>query len=458
MSERSDRRTPRSPDSPPRQKSFKPRPLPPSARTRAAAAELLMITLDQKRMFDEALSQSERFEQLKGPDRGFARAMASAALRHLGQIDDVLNPLLQRPISTASPGARALLRIGAAQLWCLGTPVHAAVAETVTAASALDGTHNAGGFLNAVLRKANDRKTDFADQPVLNIWPEWLRGAFTDSLGTERAAQFAKASLEIPALDITGAPGRIEEIATDTGGQLLPPETVRIHGAGSPEELPGYDAGLWWVQDRAAQAPVQVMGDVAGQRVLDLCAAPGGKSLQLAARGAHVTALDRSAARLRRLRSNATRTRLLDRITIVEGNAETWRPEAPADLILLDAPCSALGTLRRHPEGAWIKDVSDVTRFPEVQLRLLQAAMEMLSPGGMIVYCVCSPLRAEGRDVVEAALQDSNWVRDPIRPEESSLPERWATPEGDLLTLPDPAQSDGLNDAFFISRIRRAPH
>ena len=432
-----------------------PPPLTPGVRARIAAADLLMRTLEERRTFDEALARSDAFSGLSGPDRGFARAMASAALRHLGRIDSALAPFLQRPLDTATPGARALLRIGGAQLFVLGTSDHAAVSETVAAAGRLPGTANAAGFLNAVLRKAARAVAAFEATPALSAWPAWLRGAMIDSLGRDASEAYARAALEVPALDVTGAPDDIEDIAALTDGRVLAPETVRMEGAGSPEDLPGYEAGQWWVQDRAAQVPAQLFGDVAGRTVLDLCAAPGGKTLQLAARGAQVVALDRSRSRLKRLKANARRTGLAERIRVVEANAESWSPEAQVDHILLDAPCSALGTLRRHPEGAWIKSVDDVAGFPTVQSRLLAAAAEMLSPGGTLVYCVCSPIRAEGVDVVEAALAEGLFARAPIDAGAAGLPRHWATSEGDLLTLPDPDLPDGLNDAFHISRLRR---
>ena len=173
--------------------------------------------------------------------------------------------------------------------------------------------------------------------------------------------------------------------------------------AGDVSALEGYEAGEWWVQDVAAALPVHLLGAHPGETVLDLCAAPGGKTMQLAATGAQVTALDRSAARLERVEENLARTKLDATVEIVTAKLEDWTPPALADRVLLDAPCSALGTLRRHPEGAWIKSSDDIARFPEVQARLIRAAAGMLTPGGTLVYCVCTPLSREGRDVVKVA-------------------------------------------------------
>jgi len=431
------------------------RPPPAGATSRIAAADLLILTLEEGRTFDEALARSESFAALTGPDRGFARAMASAALRHLGRIDTALTPLLERPLDTATAGARGLLRVGAAQLFVLGTSDHAAVSETVAAAGHLPGTANATGFLNAVLRRAAEAQDGFDAIPAIATWPAWLQGAFADSLGRAASEAYARAALEIPALDLAGAPDGIAAIAEATGGRRLAPDTVRLDDAGPPENLPFYEEGRWWVQDRAAQVPVHLFGDISGETVIDLCAAPGGKSLQLAARGAKVIAIDRSRARLKRLKANAQRTGLADRIEMVEADAETWRPTGKVSRILLDAPCSALGTLRRHPEGAWIKAADDIARFPEVQSRLLRAAAEMLQPGGELVYCVCSPLRAEGVERVDAMVGEGLFERLPVEAGTLGLPPDWTTPSGDLLTLPDPDQPDGLNDAFHISRLRR---
>jgi 16S rRNA (cytosine967-C5)-methyltransferase len=235
------------------------------------------------------------------------------------------------------------------------------------------------------------------------------------------------------------------------GGPLLVSGSVEATG-GAIEEIPGFADGQWWVQDQAAALPAKLLAAKPGERVLDLCAAPGGKTLQLAATGAAVTALDRSAPRLDRLHENLARTGLTAEVIVADG--ETWSPEAPFDKILLDAPCSALGTLRRHPEGAWIKTEADVARFPAVQARLLAAATRLLAPGGTLVYCVCSPIAAEGRDVVNAALTSASLIRVPVSATECPGFEDCITPEGDVLTLPGPARDC---DAFYIARLALAP-
>lgn len=418
------------------------------AAARRAAGDLLHLTLDRRRTLDEAMAASEPFRALEGADRGFARAIASTALRHLGWIDRGVAPHISRPMAATSPEIRALIRAGAAQIWFMDVAPHAAVSETVDAARLWSGARSGGSFLNAALRRVSETPSPGAYMPPEDIWPDWLRLAFAGGLGDEAARQLASAELTEPALHLTARtdPGAV---AGMTGGALLPSGTVSLK-TGAVESLPGYDDGHWWVQDAAAALPARLLAPAAGERVLDLCAAPGGKTLQLAATGAKVTALDRSANRLDRLTENLARTGLKAEIVVAE--AESWKPPALFPKILVDAPCSALGTLARHPEGAWIKSIADVGRFPAVQARILAAAAGMLEPGGTLVYCVCTPLPSEGREIVEGALAAGLLERRPIDPAECPGFEHCLTAAGDLLTLPAPSQPC---DAFYIARLAR---
>lgn len=420
------------------------------AESRLAAAELLHLTLDKRRTLDEAMELSETYGELEGSDRGFARAIASSALRHLGWIDETVQPFLSRPLAATGIEIRALIRAGAAQVWFLDVAPHAAVNATVDAARLTKGARSGGSFLNAALRRVSEATPPGETLPAEHIWPAWLRVRLTDSLGTEGARALANAQRGEPALHLTAArdPAALSALI---GGPLLASDSVEATG-GAIEEIPGFAEGQWWVQDQAAALPAKLLAAKPGERVLDLCAAPGGKTLQLAATGAAVTALDRSAPRLDRLHENLARTGLTAEVIVADG--ETWSPEAPFDKILLDAPCSALGTLRRHPEGAWIKTEADVARFPAVQARLLAAATRLLAPGGTLVYCVCSPIAAEGRDVVNAALTSASLIRVPVSATECPGFEDCITPEGDVLTLPGPARDC---DAFYIARLALAP-
>lgn len=416
------------------------------AESRLGAAELLHLTLDKRRTLDEAMTLSETYNNLEGPDRGFARAIASSALRHLGWIDSAVQPFLSRPLAATGVEIRALIRAGAAQIWFLDVAPHAAVNATVDAARLTKGSRSGGSFLNAALRRVSEADPPANTQPAEAIWPGWLAADLTASLGADGARALAAAQRAEPALHLTAAKSPAD-LAARVGGPLLASGSVQAP-EGAVEDLPGYADGQWWVQDQAAALPAKLLGAQSSERVLDLCAAPGGKTLQLAATGALVTALDRSAPRLERLRENLARTGLTAEIVVADG--DTWAPDARFDKILLDAPCSALGTLRRHPEGAWIKTAADVARFPAVQARLLTAAAARLSPGGTLIYCVCSPLAAEGLDVVNAALTTGSLVRKAITAAECPGFEDCVTPVGDVLTLPGPSRDC---DAFYIARL-----
>ena len=421
------------------------------AKTRLAAAQLLMLVLEERRTLDEALATTDAFDQLSGPDRGFARAMASAVLRHLGRIDLGISPFLDRPLETATPPSRALLRVGAAQAWLLETPDHAVVGETVAAAKMWPRAQRATGFLNAVLRKVVADRSAFDAAPVEANWSAWLRTMITEGLGAKAAAALADAQTQMPETYLTPKMGDAAALANQVGGTVVADTSVRVE-TNAVDALPGYEEGDWWVQDIAATLPARILGAKAGETVLDICAAPGGKTLQLAATGASVTAIDRSKPRLKRLKQNLWRTKFKGEVEVVQADATEWRPDAPVDRMLLDAPCSALGTLRRHPEGAWIKSPEDVARFPDIQERLLRASLDMLKPGGMLVYCVCSPLPHEGMDVVERVLADTQASRQPIGPEDIQGFEPCLTAHGDLLTLPNGAFG---HDAFYIARLKR---
>lgn len=422
------------------------------ARARKAAADLLIETLDNRRTLDEAMATSEHFERLTGPDRGFARAMASAALRQLGRIDKGLAPFLSRPIETATPPARALLRIGAAQAWLMETPPHAVVSETVDAAKEWARAKSASGFLNAVLRKAVENRSHFDKAAVTAVWPDWLTVTLMTSLGVESTTALAEAQLDEPDLHLTPkSPEQAGAIAEALGGEVIGRESIRVP-TGKVAEMDGFESGDWWVQDAAAALPAKLLGAKPGDLVFDLCAAPGGKTMQLAATGARVIAVDRSATRLEKVTENLARTGLEANVELVEARLEDWAPDDKADLILLDAPCSALGTLQRHPEGAWIKQPDDIARFPDVQARLLRRASDMLKPGGTLVYCVCTPLKSEGVDVVEDVLADGHLARVPVTEDEAGAFGAAITSSGDVLTLP---QAGFRHDSFHISRLRR---
>lgn len=418
------------------------------APVRLAAGHLLHLVLDKRRTLDEAMAADEAFNALEGADRAFARAIASSALRHLGWIDRGVAPLISRPLNATGAEIRALIRAGAAQLWFMDVPPHAAVSETVEAARVWPPARSGGSFLNAALRRVSETPSPAGRMSPLALWPDWLAAALERAYGTEAAEALARAQLDEPRLHLSAKTDAVA-VAEATGGGLLADGTVELAGA-AVDTLPGYSAGDWWVQDAAARLPARLLAPEPGERILDLCAAPGGKTLQLAAAGAEVTALDRSRPRLERLKENLARTGLHADVIVADG--EAWTPPAAFPKILLDAPCSALGTLRRHPEGAWIKTKADAGRFPAVQARLLAAAAGMLVPGGTLIYCVCTPLPAEGADVVEAAINQGLLTRRPVQPGEIPGFEPCLTAAGDVLTLPVPGRN---HDAFYIARLVR---
>jgi 16S rRNA (cytosine967-C5)-methyltransferase len=373
--------------------------------------------------------------------------------------------MLKRPLDELQPPLQALLRIGAAQLWIMNVADHAAVSATVEAAGKWDDARKGGGLINAVLRRAAREGDAFANSPVTAVWPDWLAARMKASLGAAQAEELALAQLDEPPIDLTLRSAEDAEAwAERLEAELLPNGSLRLQSGAGLMELPGFAEGAWWVQDTAAALPAKLLGDVRGQAVADLCAAPGGKAMQLAAMGAKLFAIDMSRQRIARLRENAERAKLP--MTIVESDARMWRPEQPLDAVLLDAPCSALGIIRRHPEGVWRRDPKDLVRYPAIQRALVDAAHDMLRPGGRLVYSVCTPVPEEGREIIAAAIIAGGWKRAVIARAEIAGFQDSLTADGDLLTLPrarvsgaapgvESATAPMNSDAFYIARLER---
>ncbi|MEM9669573.1 MAG: RsmB/NOP family class I SAM-dependent RNA methyltransferase [Pseudomonadota bacterium] len=421
------------------------------ADSRRAAAELLLTVIEKRRTLDDALMETAAYDDLEGSDRAFARAMVSAALRQLGRINSALQPLLNRPLETTTPHARALLQIGAAQIWLMDTQPHAAVSQTVEASKGWPQARKAAGFLNAVLRQLPDQKAAFEKLPFEDIWPDWFREILTAQFDPAAVKALAQQQMSVPSLHLTAKDEDGAALAASVGGEWLAGPSVSLKTA-TVRDVPGYDAGAWWVQDAAAALPARLLGGSEGQTVVDLCAAPGGKTLQLAASGATVFAVDRAKKRLERVAENLSRTGLGSRVSLIHSKGEAWRPEAPVDAVLVDAPCSALGTLRRHPEGPWIKRPNEIATYPNAQKSLLEASLAMLKPGGRLVYCVCSPLRHEGFDVVAACIDELGLARVPIELGEVPGFDHCITSDGDLRTIPGGAFA---HDAFYVARLTK---
>jgi 16S rRNA (cytosine967-C5)-methyltransferase len=416
------------------------------------ALDLLGVVLRRRRPLDDAIEDNAPVHGLSARDRAFARLLVATTLRRLGQIDALIARCLNMPLAPRAAVVHDILRLGVAQLLFLRTPAHAAVATSVDLAQNR-GFLSHKGLVNAVLRRLSvegEKLAQLQDAPRLNT-PDWLWHSWSKSYGEATARAIAAAHLKEAPLDLTlredadGWCGRLE-------ATLLPTGTLRRVPGGSIASLPGYAEGMWWVQDAAAALPARLFGDLAGSEVVDLCAAPGGKTAQLAAAGARVTAVDRSPRRLERLVANFDRLGLP--ISAVAADALTWRPDRPIDAVLLDAPCTTTGAIRRHPDVPHLKLPEDVARLSAVQDGLLRAAVEMVRPGGVLVYCTCSLERAEGPERIDALLDSgAPLMRRPIAPAEIGAPPEWITEAGDLRTLPcHLAEFNGL-DGFYSARL-----
>lgn len=415
---------------------------------RRAATELL-VAVEGGRALDDALAQTPAYDALQGRDRAFARALATETLRWQGVLDAVLARFLQKPLPDSAAHARALLRLGAVQILVMETPPHAAVGETVETANSMGEARGFAKLMNAVLRRVAEQGPDILRQlPEGAHLPAWLFTRWRAEYGANAAA-IAMATLNEAPLDLS-VKSDAEGWAKKLGGVVTPTGSVRLHAHERVEALPGFAEGAWWVQDAAAALPARLLGDVAGKRVLDLCAAPGGKTLQLAAAGARVTAVDKSAARLARLRENLARTKL--EAEVIAADALDFRAE-PFDAILLDAPCASTGTLRRHPDVAWLRRPTDIRALAELQAKLIDAAATLLKPGAPLVYAVCSLEPEEGPGAVAGALK-RGWRRDPFPDPAPVLP--FMNAQGDLRTTPAHWAEMGGLDGFFAARLVRA--
>jgi 16S rRNA (cytosine967-C5)-methyltransferase len=424
--------------------------------SRVVAFEILGQVLDRRRPLDQAIAAHEGFARLEPRDRAFVRNLLATTLRRLGQIDAVLSGCLTHELPPRGRSVMQALRLGAAQLLFLGTPAHAAVDGSVRLADSR-ALASYKGLVNAVLRRVAREGAALVpgqDAARLNT-PDWLWRSWSRAHGEETARSIAQAHLREPPLDLS-VPAEPERWAAALGGSVLPTGSVRRPAelGGAIESLPGYADGAWWVQDAAAALPARLLGDVAGKAVIDLCAAPGGKTAQLAAAGARVVAVDRSAQRLERVGANLARLQLS--AELVAADAAAWRPAALADAVLLDAPCSATGTIRRHPDVLWQKRPEDVAALASTQDGLLRAAAEMLKPGGILVYCVCSLEAEEGAPRVAAAIESGLLEPDPVRAGEvTGVPEEAIGPDGALRTFPSQLQALGGWDGFYAARLRR---
>lgn len=403
----------------------------------------------------ERMGRDAGFEALNPSDRGLARAIASSALRGLGLIRKLLASRLAQGVPVNSGLLEAVLIAAVAQILFLDVPDYAAVNTAIDKLRADRRSDRYVRLANAVLRGIARDRAAILDRldPLGDTTPAWLAARWTAAYGEATARAIAAAHLALPPLDLS-VKSDPEGWAARLGGRRMAGNTLRLTGAGNVTELDGFAEGAWWVQDLAAALPARLLGDIAGRRVLDLCAAPGGKTAELAAMGAVVTAVDRSAPRLERLKDNLRRLDLAAEVYV--GDALTFNAD-PFPAILLDAPCSATGTLRRHPDVAWSKTLADIATLSALQSRLLDKAWSLLAPGGTLVYSTCSLEPEEGERQIEAFLKRTSGARlSPVSAEELAVDPALITPSGMVRALPCHYSDLGGIDGFFVARLTRA--
>jgi 16S rRNA (cytosine967-C5)-methyltransferase len=433
----------------------------PGLAARRIAADILDGVLRRGRPLDEQLDGRGAhvgLAQLAERDRALVRRLVASVLRRLGSLRHVVGSFLDRGVPRDAPRAETALLIGAAQILLLGGPAHAAVDLSVRLVQADRHAARYAGLINAVLRRiAREGATRFAALDLALDTPAWLMQRWSEAYGPDTARAIATANAIEPALDLS-VKHDAAEWAGKLRGRVLPTGSVRTLPHGPVPQMPGFDEGAWWVQDAAAALPARLLGNVAGLSVADLCAAPGGKTLQLASAGARVTAIDRSEPRLGRVRDNLQRCRLA--AEVVAADAAEWSG-GPFDAVLVDAPCSSTGTIRRHPDIAWLKRAADLTALTALQRRLLERAIGLTRPGGTIVFCTCSLEPEEGEQMIAGLLADHPGVRrSPISPSEiNGLDGDLITPAGELRTLPshwpDPDPRFAGLDGFYAARLER---
>jgi 16S rRNA (cytosine967-C5)-methyltransferase len=441
-------------------------PEPPGLPARRLAAEILDGVLRRRRPLDELLDVAANpgLGALADRDRALVRHLVATVLRRLGTLRHILGIFLERGLPADAPRAETALLLGVAQILWLEVPDHAAVDLAVRLVHADRRAARYGGLVNAVLRRvAREAAQHLAgvDTTLLDT-PNWLMARWVEAYGTATARAIAVAHSHEPALDLTVKQDPAHWAGV-LGGRVLPSGTVRAPVHGPVSGLPGYLEGAWWVQDAAAALPARLCGDVAGKAVADLCAAPGGKTAQLALAGARVVAVDRAQARIERVGVNLKRLGLTAEIVTADV-LDAELPQLPAshfDAVLLDAPCSSTGTVRRHPDVPWRKQPEDIAALAVLQRQMLARAVELIKPGGLLVYCVCSLEPEESSEVIaEFLARDTGFRRRPISAGEIPGIDAFVTPAGDLRTLPcglvDPDPRMAGLDGFFAARLERA--
>jgi 16S rRNA (cytosine967-C5)-methyltransferase len=438
------------------------RQLPQGYLARALATRLIGEVLIDGHALDDATARVVQLDPYRGlaqRDLAFARLVAATAIRRSGEIEAVIGSFLEHPLPEHRGILQPILHAAAAQLLFLQSPPHAVINVAVEQCRRDRRTRRFARLANAVLRRIAEKGAELlASQGGVRLSiPDWLWQRWVAAYGLPVAERIASASLQEAALDLT-VKSNAQAWVDRLGARLLPTGSIRLRSEGRVEALAGYADGAWWVQDAAAALPARLLGAVAGQKIADLCAAPGGKTAQLAAMGAEAWAVDVSHERLVRLKANLDRLNL--DAAIVAADAASWAPGIEFDGVLLDVPCLSTGTIRRHPDILRLKRPGDLPRLIELQTRLLRNALSLVKAGGRLVYCCCSLEPEEGPEQIGRALAEHpEFARVPIEPAEIGADPQWITPQGDLRTLPFHMQLDspglGGMDGFFAARLER---
>ncbi len=459
-------------DSHPKQK-LRPRPSPRNGSQRQApektgiaprqvAARLLAAVVDRRVSLDgmlDAENGNPGYRALNEADRALVRAILNTSLRHLPRIQAIIDSLVESPLPDGARSLYHILVVAAAQILYLEVPDHSAVDLAVEQARSDPRSRRFAGLVNAVLRRlAREKVPHLTATHAVPVIPAWFFDRLSEVYGPERAARISESQLEPVAIDLT-VKDDPQGWARRLGGRLLPTGSVRLPAfAGRVPDLEGFADGAWWVQDAAASIPARLFPDPAGRRVADLCAAPGGKTAQLAQAGAVVTALDQSTNRLKRLEGNLARLGLV--AATIATNLLDFKPAEAFDAVLLDAPCSSTGTIRRHPDVLWTKGPADIEKLAALQERLLRHAMTLVRPGGHLVFSNCSLDPCEGEEMVARVLADApGWSRVPLQPADWPGLEEAISPLGAFRTTPDMLKGEegfpGGLDGFYAVLLQK---
>lgn len=432
----------------------------PGLHARQAAAKILAAVVDRRTPLDGMLdleNGNPAYRHLNDADRALVRAILNTALRHLPRIEAILDTLVGTPLPDGARALHHVLTVAAAQILYLDVPDHSAVDLAVEQAQIDPRNRRFASLTNAVLRRlSREKASHLAATKAVSVIPAWFHERLSVVYGRDHAARIANALLEPSTVDLT-VKSDPEGWAVRLGGLVLPTGSVRLPVAsGAIPALEGFEDGEWWVQDAAASLPAKLFSDLAGKRVADLCAAPGGKTAQLAAAGARVTALDQSGNRLKRLVGNLERLKLS--AETVEANMAEYRPGEGFDAVLLDAPCSSTGTIRRHPDVLWTKGLEDIGKLASLQERLLRHALTLVRRGGELVFSNCSLDPSEGEEMVDRVLADNaDWRIAPVDPDDWPGLEAAISPRGEFRTtpamLPATAGYTGGLDGFYAVRL-----